>query len=196
MAGSSPEAPVDASEVPVDVLVSSTGVPPASSLPARQSTNCPSSLSETSCMTPRPNWAGLPVTLRSVTTRTRVSEPSGSMVIVTVAPAVPLPRLSLPLASMTARCPASSRSTKDPLPLYTKAIGPSLTLHVPSKESPSTEVTVAPGKHSATPSMSIIVAQAVSTGAFTVNECSRSMAHTPAAARTARRVSTPARCCR
>ena len=34
---------------------------------SRQATNWPSSLSETSCMTPRPNWAGLPVIARSVT---------------------------------------------------------------------------------------------------------------------------------
>ncbi len=62
-----------------------------------------SSLSDTSCMTPRPNCAGLPVTARSVTTSARVPVPSGESSMVTVAPAVPLPRLSLPLASMTAR---------------------------------------------------------------------------------------------
>ena len=72
---------------------------------SRHSTNCWSSLSETSCMTPLPNCAGLPVTDRSVLTSTRVPSPSGASSIVTVAPAVPLPRLSLPFASMTARCP-------------------------------------------------------------------------------------------
>src|SRR3712207_7180022 len=36
-------------------------------------TNWPSSLSETSCITPLPNCAGLPVMLRSVTTSTRVA---------------------------------------------------------------------------------------------------------------------------
>ena len=47
-----------------------------------------------------------------------VSEPSPTSVswMVTVAPAVPLPRLSLPLASMTARWASSSRSTKAPVP--------------------------------------------------------------------------------
>ena len=66
-------------------------------------TNWASSLSETSCITPRPNCAGLPVTSRSVVTSTWVaSTPSGESWIVAVAPAVPLPRLSLPSALMTA----------------------------------------------------------------------------------------------
>ncbi len=67
-------------------------------------------------MTPRPNWAGLPVTWRSVVTSTWVPVPAGASAMRTVAPAVPLPRLSLPLASMTARWPASSRSTNFPVP--------------------------------------------------------------------------------
>jgi hypothetical protein len=55
-------------------------------------------------MTPRPNCAGLPVIARSVSTETSVPpEVAGSMARVTFAPAVPLPRLSLPLASTTKR---------------------------------------------------------------------------------------------
>ena len=57
---------------------------------------------------------------------------------VTVAPAVPLPRLSLPLASITARRAEASRSTKVPEPAYIRAIGPSLTLTVPEKPSSET----------------------------------------------------------
>ena len=69
---------------------------------SRQLTNWPSSLSETSCITPRPNWAGLPVIARSVTTSTSVRPGAASLIDrVTFAPAVPLPRLSLPLASTT-----------------------------------------------------------------------------------------------
>ena len=111
--------------------------PPGSAGPApirdcRQSTNWASSLSETSCITPRPNCAGLPVICSSVTTSTRVDEgPSSSNVAVTCAPAVPLPRLSRPFASSTSRRPASSRSTKVPEPEYCSAIGPSFTLQVP-----------------------------------------------------------------
>ena len=49
---------------------SSLAGPPSDAAPSRcsrQATNWPSSLSETSCMTPRPNCAGLPVIARSVT---------------------------------------------------------------------------------------------------------------------------------
>ena len=96
-----------------------------------QPMNCWSSLSETSCMTPWPNCAGLPVTVRSVVTSARVApSPSEVSRIVTVAPAVPLLRLSLPLASITARRDWSSRSTKEPDPAYSIA-WPSLTLTVP-----------------------------------------------------------------
>ena len=128
-------------------------------------TNCCNSLSDTSCMTPRPNWAGLPVTARSVTTSIRVPVPDGASWSVTVAPAVPLPRLSLPFASMTARCVASSRLRNCPAPAYTRAIGPELDLDRPAEASSVTSVTVAPGKHGATPSRSMKVAQAVSIGA-------------------------------
>jgi hypothetical protein len=58
-------------------------------------------------------------------------------VVVTVARAVPGLRLSRPDASMTARRAASSRSTKRPVPLYSKVIGPSLTFTVPVNVSPS-----------------------------------------------------------
>ncbi len=92
----------------------------SSSLPTlscRQVTNCWSSLLEMSSMTPRPNCAGLPVIARSVLTSTLVeSEPSSANVAVTVAPAVPLPRLSLPLASITNVCAASSFSRNVPAP--------------------------------------------------------------------------------
>ena len=82
----------------------SAGAVPAPTFCSRQSTNCPSSLSETSWMTPRPNCAGLPVIARSVTTSTSVESPAAVSEAVTLAPAVPLPRLSLPLASTTNRC--------------------------------------------------------------------------------------------
>ncbi len=79
--------------------------------------NCCSSLSETSCITPRPNCAGLPVIDRSVSTVTSVASPLPVIVAVTVAPAVPLPRLSLPFASSTNRCAPSSFSRKVPDPV-------------------------------------------------------------------------------
>ena len=80
--------------------------------------NWPSSLSDTSWMTPRPNWAGLPVIARSVTTVTSVEPPPASAIeAVTVAPAVPLPRLSLPFASTTNRLAAASFSTNFPDPV-------------------------------------------------------------------------------
>ncbi len=68
-------------------------------------------------MTPRPNCAGLPVTERSVTTSTSVAPDASAIETVTLAPAVPLPRLSFPLASTTNRWAASSFSTKVPEPL-------------------------------------------------------------------------------
>ena len=72
-----------------------------------------------------------------------------------VAPAVPLPRLSLPFASITTRRAASSRSRQMPFPVYINAIGPSLIFAVPVKSSPSTEVMTAPGKHGAISSRSL-----------------------------------------
>ena len=55
-------------------------------------------------------------------------------------------------------------------------------------------LTVAPGKHWATDAMSWKCAQVSSTGVGTVKRWVRSKAQAPAAARTARLVSTPARC--
>ena len=105
-------------------------------------------------------------------TSTDVAESAiSSRAMVTLAPAVPLPRLSFPVASMVARWAASSRVTNCPEPVYSKAIGPSLTLQVPSNRSPSTDVTVAPGKHAATPARSMNVSHVVPTGAGTVNWC-------------------------
>jgi hypothetical protein len=54
---------------------------------------------------------------RSVTTSMSVDVPASVMVITTAAPAVPFPRLSLPLASTTIRCAASSFSVNVPVPL-------------------------------------------------------------------------------
>ncbi len=88
----------------------------ASSWAASFSENCPSSLLPTSVITPRPNWAGRPVMVRSVTTSTRVPEPSGTRTAVTTDAAVPLPRWSLPRDSITARWAASSFSVIAPLP--------------------------------------------------------------------------------
>ncbi len=68
-------------------------------------------------MTPRPNCAGLPVIARSVTTTTSVESPLAVIVADTLAPAVPLPRLSLPLASIFIEWLASSFSTNVPEPL-------------------------------------------------------------------------------
>ena len=144
-----------------------------------QPMNCWSSLSETSCMTPRPNCAGLPVTVRSVVTSARVAlSPSEVSRIVTVAPAAPLPRLSLPLASITARRDWSSRSTKEPDPAYSIA-WPSLTLTVPENPSSVTSVTVAPGKQPPTSWRSMNVFQVSSTLAGTVKLCVSSMPHAP-----------------
>jgi hypothetical protein len=55
----------------------------------------------TSAITPRPNCAGRPVTVMEVRTTTRVWPPSSCSEEVTLAAAVPLPRVSLPEASRT-----------------------------------------------------------------------------------------------
>jgi hypothetical protein len=82
------------------------------SLLATQAENWPMILSATSEMTPRPNWAGRPVMVMSVTIVTAVRfGPSATIVPVTVAFAVPLPRESRPVASMTTLWLASSRVT-------------------------------------------------------------------------------------
>src|ERR671920_1997873 len=54
-------------------------------------------------------------------------------------------------------------------------MGPSLTFTDPWNLSPSTDVTVAPGKHSATVAMSLKCAQASSIGTGTENRWVRSM---------------------
>ena len=51
--------------------------PPLSTVVLRHVTNWSMSFAETSAMTPRPNWATLPVTLRSVSTWTRCPRPVG-----------------------------------------------------------------------------------------------------------------------
>src|ERR1700710_3137287 len=55
-------------------------------------------------------------------------------------------------------------------------MGPSLTLHDPLKSSPETSVTVAPGKHPATDSMSWKAAQVSAIPAGTVKVCASSKA--------------------
>ena len=72
---------------------------------------------ETSCITPRPNWAAGPVTRRSVSTCTRVPSATSSIVDVIVAAAVPCPRLSRACARMTARRAATSASSIFTVPL-------------------------------------------------------------------------------
>src|SRR3954454_21664717 len=61
-------------------------------------------------------------------------------------------------------------------------MGPSLTFTDPVNVSPSTRVSAAPGKHSATDAMSLTSAQAVSMPTGTVKLCSRSM-RSPSGAR-------------
>src|SRR3982750_3596298 len=124
---------------------------------------------------PRPNWAGRPVTVRSVITRTAVRSPSAASVAVTVAAAVPADRMSFPVASTTIRWAASSRSTKRPFPWYVSAIGPSFTFTVPVNVSSCTLVRVAPGIHGAILGRSSRTAQAEATGTGTVKLCSSRM---------------------
>ena len=79
--------------------------PPPPSSSARQSANRPSSLLPTSAITPRPNCAGLPVIARSVVTVTSVDDPPSSCSSGGDRRRwpCPMPRASLPLASITAR---------------------------------------------------------------------------------------------
>jgi hypothetical protein len=74
------------------------------------------SRSLTSATTLRPNWAGLPVMFRSVTTLTSVTPPASVKTAVTWALAVPLPRISRPAADATMRWRVSSFSEKVTLP--------------------------------------------------------------------------------
>ena len=71
----------------------------AASMAARLSAKMPMSLPPTSARTPRPNWAGLPVTFSVVCTMTSVWSPSAFSSDRTEADAVPAPRVSLPDAS-------------------------------------------------------------------------------------------------
>jgi hypothetical protein len=89
---------------------------PAASWAASRSANWLSILPATSVITPRPNWAGRPVMVRSLETCARVPVPSAVSVTVTTADAVPLPRWSLPRASRTTRCAAGSLSLTDTRP--------------------------------------------------------------------------------
>ena len=70
----------------------------------------------TSAITPRPNWAGRPVTVIVVCTTTRVWPASSLSVEVIVAAAVPLPRVSLPDASRTTFRACSSFSVNRAVP--------------------------------------------------------------------------------
>jgi hypothetical protein len=63
--------------------------PPVRTLARRLSANWPSSLLETSAITPRPNCATLPVMFRSVSILTTVPASSGSSVAVIDADALP-----------------------------------------------------------------------------------------------------------
>ena len=69
-----------------------------------------------SAMTPRPNCACLPVMSSSVLTVTRVADSSSDIRTSTVADAVPLPRVSRPLACRTNRCALSSLVTNRAVP--------------------------------------------------------------------------------
>ncbi len=80
--------------------------------------NCPTSLPPTSTMTPRPNWAGRPVTFIVVCMVTWVPLPeaSGASDARTVADAVPAPRVSLPEASISTMWASGSRSVNFAVP--------------------------------------------------------------------------------
>jgi hypothetical protein len=71
----------------------------------------------TSDITPRPNWAGRPVTFSEVCTTTRVWSPLSSSRACTVADAVPAPLVSLPAACITIDRACGSFSVKVALPL-------------------------------------------------------------------------------
>src|ERR1039457_5758163 len=75
----------------------------AASFPSRQSANWPSSFVDTSLIMPLPNCAILPEIFKSVSTLTAVLAPSARNCAVIAAVALPAPRTSRPLASMTAR---------------------------------------------------------------------------------------------
>ncbi len=91
-------------------------VPSPDSSAARFEANLPMIRPPTSAITPRPNWAGRPVTVMVVRTSTRVWPASSCSEERIVAEAVPLPRVSLPDASSTTVLVASSRSVKRAVP--------------------------------------------------------------------------------
>ena len=76
----------------------------------------PISLPPTSAITPRPNWAGRPVTFSEVCTTTLVWPFSPCSWDRTVADAVPAPLVSLPDASSTITPASVSRSPKRAVP--------------------------------------------------------------------------------
>ena len=80
--------------------------------------NCSTGLLPTSTITPRPNWAGRPVTFIVVCMLAVVPSPpdSGSSVARTVAEAVPAPRVSLPEASSKITLASGSRSVNFAVP--------------------------------------------------------------------------------
>src|SRR5690606_4614531 len=134
-----------------------------------RSANWPISLPATSASTPRPNWAALPEMVRSVVRMHSVLSPSSLSSAVTTAAALPWPRVSLPLALITARRAAVSFCSKLALPLYCTVIGPTFTLTWPVKSSPSTLSSVAPGMQGAMRSTSVSTSQACSAGTGTRN---------------------------
>src|SRR5687767_1549806 len=156
-----------------------SGAAPASTSASSRSTNWSSNLALTSASTPRPNWATLPVTARSVTTCTAVPSPSAVSVAVMVALALPWPRVSRPSARSTARWASSSRSTNVALPLYCAVMGPTFTLTTPRYSSPSISCSSAPGMHGAMRSTSVSTAHACATGTLTRNSLVSSIAAGP-----------------
>ncbi len=143
---------------------------------SRHCTNWPSSLPDTSCMTPRPNWATLPVTVRSVAIFTSVCPPPWSdRSAVTVALALPWPRVSRPDAFSTMRRAASSAVSMVAAPLYCAVIGPTFTFTMPRYSSPSISCSSAPGMQGAIRSTSSRNFQASSMGSATRKVSSISM---------------------
>ena len=92
------------------------GEPSPASSAARLAANLSMIRPLTSAMTPRPNWAGRPVTLIVVCTTTLVWPPSSCSVERMVAEAVPAPRVSFPDASSVTVRACSSRSTNLAVP--------------------------------------------------------------------------------
>jgi hypothetical protein len=127
-------------------------------------------------MTPRPNWAGRPVTFMAVWMSTLVPVGSGASVAVTSAEAVPAPRVSLPEASSATRRASQLRSVNFAVPRYCSETGPTLIFIRPLTTSPSTSSTVAPGMQGAIRSTSRSTSQACSGGTGTVKELSNSIA--------------------